>query len=74
MLLQEYRRKCMAYVIDQTYCVGCRTCVQACPFGAIENKPDTLSCVIIAERCKNCGICSKVCPTQVIAPEEKAAG
>jgi carbon-monoxide dehydrogenase iron sulfur subunit len=47
-------------------CIGCKNCVQACPFGAVfwdtaENKPQI---------CIYCGICAKYCPYDVLALEE----
>jgi Fe-S-cluster-containing dehydrogenase component len=55
-------------LVDQTYCLGCRYCVQACPYGCrfINPKTDT------AEKCTLCyhritkGLttaCCENCPT-----------
>jgi anaerobic carbon-monoxide dehydrogenase iron sulfur subunit len=49
-------------------CIGCRNCVEACPFGAVfwneeQNKP--LICV-------HCGYCVSYCPYDVIAMEALA--
>ncbi len=47
-------------------CIGCRNCVEACPFGAVfwnqhENKPQI---------CVYCGYCEPYCPYGVIVMEE----
>ncbi|MEX2550946.1 MAG: 4Fe-4S dicluster domain-containing protein [Nitriliruptoraceae bacterium] len=47
---------------------GCRACLEACPYGAIElrNRPDGAEMVIDANACQRCGACSGVCPTSSI--------
>ncbi len=45
-------------------CCGCGACAQACPFDAISMKEDEIGFLypyIDADRCRNCGICDKVC-------------
>lgn len=47
-------------------CIGCRNCVEACPFGAVfwdvhEQKPQI---------CVYCGFCAPFCPYDVLALEE----
>ena len=49
-------------------CIGCRNCVEACPFGAVlwdgeQYKP---------EICVHCGYCVAYCPYDVLAMEEIA--
>ena len=41
-------------------CTGCRTCVEACPEGAISMQGD--KSVTDRERCTGCGACADVCP------------
>lgn len=53
-------------------CLGLGTCVQACPFGAIEITPDGLA-VISRELCTGCRKCVQVCPRSVIRMKPLAA-
>ncbi|MBT3315005.1 MAG: glycyl-radical enzyme activating protein [Anaerolineae bacterium] len=43
-------------------CIGCNTCVEACPENACELTPQGI--VTDPELCKVCGICADVCPTK----------
>ena len=49
-------------------CIGCGTCVELCPEGAIEIKmiKGKKKAVIDYSFCKGCGICSDVCPLKAI--------
>ena len=56
-------------LVDNDYCVGCRYCIQACPYGARYFHPETRT----ADKCTFCyhritkGLlpaCVEVCPTQ----------
>lgn len=47
------------------YCTGCGACEQKCAQCAIEMKPDAegfITAKIDNERCKNCGLCVRICP------------
>jgi Fe-S-cluster-containing hydrogenase component 2 len=62
-----------AVVVDKPKCLGCRTCVEVCPFGGISVDPRTGT----AEKCTLCEgdpLCVKVCTqgalTYVAAEEE----
>jgi len=46
-------------------CLGLGTCVRACPFGALSMGPDNLP-VVNKEKCTACGICTEVCPKDII--------
>jgi Na+-translocating ferredoxin:NAD+ oxidoreductase RNF subunit RnfB len=48
--------------VDEARCTGCRACVPACPFGALEvDRPRRLAIVDVA-RCYGCGTCRTNCP------------
>ena len=53
----------MAYKITDT-CVGCGTCADTCPAGAISKADDKY--VIDADACLSCGACAGACPTSSI--------
>ncbi len=56
-------------IIDKDSCVGCGTCVEKCPVGAIELNVDDK-----AERnsdwCIGCGVCVHFCPENAISLKE----
>jgi len=48
-------------------CVGCETCVPACPVEAISMADD--KAVIDQETCTSCGTCIGECPVEAIVEE-----
>ena len=52
--------------IDEGKCVGCITCMKACPTKAIRVRNG--KAVIIGERCIDCGECFRVCPHKAVTP------
>ena len=48
------------YTADK--CIGCQSCVDACPENACELTPQGI--ITDPELCKLCGICADVCPTK----------
>ena len=58
-------------LVDPDRCVGCRTCVSACPFGMISYVPSLGK----VEKCNLCGgdtpECVAFCPTQCLALYEE---
>lgn len=47
-------------------CIGCGSCLDACPFGGIEMKD---SVAVLNDNCTGCGACEESCPTQAIFVE-----
>lgn len=45
-------------------CIGCRTCVDVCPIGALSLTEKGV--VIDRERCTGCGDCSEACPSTAL--------
>ncbi|MFI3330445.1 MAG: 4Fe-4S binding protein [Rikenellaceae bacterium] len=56
----------MAYKIDQDTCLGCGSCVDECPVGAISAGA---AYVIDAAACSDCGSCAGACPVEAISAE-----
>jgi Pyruvate/2-oxoacid:ferredoxin oxidoreductase delta subunit len=57
-------------VIDEQKCQGCQTCVERCPFEAIEmrkvSNSKKMKPFILAEECMGCGLCIIKCPNQAM--------
>lgn len=58
-------------LIDRESCIGCKECVEACPFGAMQFDEDdgfAVKCDLCVERLNNNEVpaCSKACPTRCI--------
>ena len=60
-------------VVDNTKCVGCLTCVRACPYDVPKVKMNFTgvgnilgAATIEAALCQGCGICAAECPAQAI--------
>ena len=52
-------------VIDETLCIGCTLCMQACPVDAIVGAPKLMH-TVLAERCTGCDLCVAPCPVDCI--------
>ena len=52
-------------VIDETVCIGCTKCIQACPVDAILGTAKRMHTVIAAE-CTGCELCVPPCPVDCI--------
>ncbi len=53
--------------VDVEHCVKCLTCVRSCPFGVPEFNSEAKEIEINEALCHGCGVCTAVCPRQVIA-------
>ena len=52
--------------IEKDKCVGCITCMKACPTKSIRVR--SRKAVILYERCIDCGECFRVCPHKAVTP------
>lgn len=59
----------MQLQIDYGRCTMCGTCIEVCPFGAIQKQGERLE---ISSACRLCRLCIRKCPEQAIRLEEKA--
>ena len=50
-------------VVDRRKCIGCKECIEACPFGAMFFDPDRHQPM----NCDLCGECVKDCPVQCMS-------
>jgi MinD superfamily P-loop ATPase len=57
-------------VVDQGKCNGCQTCVEKCPFGAMEMVKTAgskkMKSRLIEKECMGCGVCVVACPQKAL--------
>ncbi len=53
-------------VIDETLCIGCRKCIDACPVDAIVGARKLMH-TVIARECTGCELCLPPCPVDCIS-------
>ena len=59
-------------VIDETRCIGCTLCIQACPVDAIIGAPKQMH-TVIRDECTGCNLCIPPCPVDridIVPPKE----
>jgi electron transport complex protein RnfB len=59
--------------IDESLCIGCTKCIQACPVDAIVGAPKLMHTVIASE-CTGCELCLPPCPVDCIQLHPAHAG
>ncbi|WP_411190586.1 electron transport complex subunit RsxB [Paraburkholderia sp. B3] len=52
--------------IDESLCIGCTLCMQACPVDAIVGAPKQMH-TIVEDQCTGCDLCVAPCPVDCIA-------
>jgi MinD superfamily P-loop ATPase len=55
--------------IDRDKCIECRSCIEACRFGAISE-----DLIVNSLSCEGCGVCFHVCPEEAVILEEGING
>ncbi len=54
-----------AALIDESSCIGCTLCIQACPTDAIVGAAKAMH-TVLTEHCSGCGLCILPCPVDCI--------
>ena len=60
-------------VIDESLCIGCTLCIQACPVDAIVGAAKQMH-TVVPELCTGCDLCVAPCPVDCIAMIEATPG
>lgn len=55
--------------IDEETCGGCKTCMNSCPYDAIQFDEEKAVCVVQEVLCKGCGTCVASCPAGAASQE-----
>jgi electron transfer flavoprotein alpha subunit/NAD-dependent dihydropyrimidine dehydrogenase PreA subunit len=58
----------MAVWVEVDLCSGCKRCLKACPYGAVEMREGR---AFILERCTSCGACLEVCKEKALLTDVK---
>jgi heterodisulfide reductase subunit A len=62
MLRGYARNEPITSFIDQDMCIGCKSCEQVCPYGAIRPVEGKKVMRVVEALCQGCGSCSAACP------------
>jgi len=65
LMMGEVEIEPLVACINEDVCVGCRTCEEICPFGALSLEADVMSVNEVI--CKGCGACGAACPSGAIS-------
>lgn len=49
--------------ISESFCIGCKTCISVCPYGAITFDETKKISVVNEVICRGCGSCTAACPS-----------
>lgn len=60
-------------VIDESLCIGCTLCIQACPVDAIVGAAKQMH-TVVAQLCTGCDLCVPPCPVDCIAMVDVTPG
>jgi electron transport complex protein RnfB len=60
-------------VIDESLCIGCTLCIQACPVDAIAGAAKQMH-TVVPELCTGCDLCVAPCPVDCIAMVDVTPG
>ena len=60
-------------VIDESLCIGCTLCIQACPVDAIVGAAKQMH-TVVSQLCTGCDLCVAPCPVDCIAMVEVTPG
>ncbi|MFQ5504325.1 MAG: NAD(P)-binding domain-containing protein [Planctomycetota bacterium] len=65
-LLGSYKAKLQYPQVDLSLCIGCGTCIQACPEDGVLRLIHGQAVVVHGSRCVGHGVCAKECPLDAI--------
>jgi electron transport complex protein RnfB len=57
-------------VIEETACIGCTLCIQACPVDAIVGAAKLMH-TVIADECTGCELCVPPCPVDCVVMQPR---
>lgn len=69
------QKPALVAMIDESVCIGCTLCIQACPVDAIVGASKLMH-TVISDECTGCELCLPPCPVDCIdllAPNQTAA-